>query len=412
MPYPKGLSLYTIWEEIANLLDSTKDLLSLALTCHTFKELIIPDHLYYRHLSIDIRMKSVWEFLERRPGLAKSVRSIKLSNLSTGRLPPALSGLTVKIPSHIPVSDSDIAIFKSAISNMPLLKEFSWGRFDKGSPEQLIDISHALTTSVPCLGLDVDLSDLTIVMCGQHQMKRLSVNLWTLTSLKRVVLRTQFPSPDAIQMILSCPNIEDLYFHATSSTMHIFPFHLMQQANWTKLRRLDLQLISPLNEQESDNDDTSTIITSFLNRHSNIECLSLCVSPKIALSTLPPSALPKLRSLSSDIDVVTSLFSQSAISRLVHLTCTIAQVDANALPQMDQLESLQLSGGNGNAPDLVHPFLSKSPNLKKICLALKIPSGSRTLNLNNTRPAIAETLAVDFLGKVRCTYVDILREKG
>ncbi|GJJ16145.1 hypothetical protein Clacol_010425 [Clathrus columnatus] len=105
MPYPEGLSLYTIWEEIAHFLDSTKDLLSLALTYRTFKELIVPDYLHYRRLSIDIRMASVWN-------------------------------------------------------------EFP--------PEQLNDISHALTTSASCLeGLDVGF-DPTTMTRDQEKMKTLS----------------------------------------------------------------------------------------------------------------------------------------------------------------------------------------------------------------------------------------------
>ncbi|GJJ16173.1 hypothetical protein Clacol_010453 [Clathrus columnatus] len=348
MPYPDGLSLHTIWDDIVYLLDSTKDLLSLALTCHTFKELIIPDHLHYRHLSIDIRMTSVWETLARRPRLAKGVRSIELSNRGTPRrLPaPVLSNIAKPVPCHV---------------HVPC-------KFSEVSPEQLIDISHALTTSVPCLeGLFVNLSDLTAVMHDQHQMKRLSI--WTLTSLKKVVLRSQFPSPAAIQMILSCPNIEDLDSHVTSH-LNTFPFYMMQQANWTKLRRLRLQSLSLSNKEER-YPDIPDIITSFFVRHSNIECLSFYVSSKIGLSTLPASSLPKLRSLSSHLDVVTSLLSKNVISRLVHLTCSMGQIDPNGiLPQMDKLESLCLLG-DGNGPELVHPFLSKAPNLKKISLAIR-----------------------------------------
>ncbi|GJJ16156.1 hypothetical protein Clacol_010436 [Clathrus columnatus] len=369
MPYPEGLPLYTIWEEIVYFLDSTRDLFSLALTCHAFKELIIPDHLHYRNLCIDIRMTNVWEFLKSQPRLAKSVRSIKLSNRAKERLPPTLSGLTEKIRYHVPISHKDIALFKSAISHMPLLRECSWGQFGVISSAQLVDISDALTTSAPCLeGLYVNLFDLTSTMRHQHQIKRLSI--WTLTSLKRVVLRSQFPSPDAIQMILSCPNIEDLYSQATSR-LNTFPFYMMQQANWTKLRRLEFQPLFLSNVEEISM-DISAIITSFFVRHSNIECLHFDVSSEIALSTLPPSSLPKLRSLSShlELDVMTSLLSKSNMSGLVHLTCTVTQIDPNTLPHMDKLESLCLFG-NGDGPDLIDPFLSKAPNLKKISLAIR-----------------------------------------
>ncbi|GJJ16187.1 hypothetical protein Clacol_010467 [Clathrus columnatus] len=199
-------------------------------------------------------------------------------------------------------------------------------------------------------------------MGDQHQMKRLSI--WSLTSLKRVILRRRSPSPDAIQMILSCPNIEDLYSEATLH-LYAFPFYMMQQANWTKLRRLWLPSLFLSNEEERAV-DISAIITSFFIRHSNIECLNFYISSEIALTTLPPSSLPKLRSLSSHLDVVTSLLSRSIISRLVHLTCPVGQIDTNTLPQIDKLESLRLL--DGNVPDMIHLFLSKAPNLKKISL--------------------------------------------
>ncbi|GJJ16149.1 hypothetical protein Clacol_010429 [Clathrus columnatus] len=368
MPYPEGLSLDTIWDEIAHFLDSTKDLLSLASTCHTFKELIIPDHLHYRHLSVNICKPSVWEFLERRPRLGKSVRSIELSNkIREDFLPPALSVLTKRTPANI--SDKDIAAFKSAVSCIPLLKNLYWDCMGSGSPEQLIDISHTLTTSAPCLeGLDINLSDLTIMMPDQQQMKRLSI--WSLTSLKRVILRTSYPSPDGIRMILSCPNIEDLYSEATSS-MDTFPFYLMQQANWKNLRRLEFQELSLQNEEERDI-DISAIVTSFFVQHPNIECLRFYASSDTPVPTLPPSSLPKLRSFSSDLSVVTSLLSRTIMSRLVHLTCTVTEVDPSILPQMDKLESLRLFGNaNGNGPELIDPFLSKAPSLKKISVDIR-----------------------------------------
>ncbi|GJJ16150.1 hypothetical protein Clacol_010430 [Clathrus columnatus] len=313
-------------------------------------------------------MASVLEFLERRPRLAKSVRSIKLSNSNRNktRLPPGLSGLIETIPHYGPMNDTDIAVFKSAVSRMPLLKEFSWDCIGSGSPEQYINISHALTTPAPCLeGLYINIFDLKNILRDKQQMKRLSI--WSLTSLKRVVLRFPSPSPDGIQMILSCPNIEDLSSEATSQ-LKTFPFYMLQQANWTKLRRLEFQKLSLTNGAERDT-DVSSIVTSFFVRHSNIECLSFYVSPKIALSTLPPSSLPKLRSLSSHLDAMMSLLSKNVISRLVHLTCTVGEIDSNTLPQMDKLESLRLFG-NANRPDLIRSFLSKAPNLKKISVAL------------------------------------------
>ncbi|GJJ09081.1 hypothetical protein Clacol_003303 [Clathrus columnatus] len=146
----------------------------------------------------------------------------------------------------------------------------------------------------------------------------------------------------------------------------------MQQANWTKLRRLKFQELSLRNGEDRDT-DISAIVTSFLVRHPKIECLHFYVSSEIALSTLPPSFLPKLRSLFSDLNLVTSPLFKTVISRLVHLTFEVgAQIDSNTLPQMDKLESLCLVGCNG--PDMIDPFLSKASSLKKIFVNIGEPS--------------------------------------
>ncbi|GJJ16148.1 hypothetical protein Clacol_010428 [Clathrus columnatus] len=368
MRYSEGLSSH-----MAHFLDTI--VLSLALICHThtFEEpTIIPDRLHFQILFADIRMRKVWKFLASQPQLAKSVRSIKLSSRSIIKaedLPPVLSGLAETAPQHVPVSNRDIAFLKSAVLHMSLLKEISWSYLSRISPQQLIDISHALTTSAHCLeGLSINLFHLKTIIRDQQQMKRLSI--WSLTSLKRVALRSQSPSPDAIRMILSCPDIEDLYSCATSHS-NTFPFYMMQQANWTKLRRLWLQPLFLSNGEERGM-DIPAIITSFFVRHPNIECLYFGVSSDTPVPTLPPSSLPKLRSLStSSLTMVTFLLSKSVISRLVHLTCTVAYFDNNTLPQMDKLESLCLFANGLNGPDLIHLFLSRAPNLKKISLSIR-----------------------------------------
>ncbi|GJJ12784.1 hypothetical protein Clacol_007029 [Clathrus columnatus] len=207
MSYPKSLPLHTIWDDIAFLLESTKDLLSLALTCHTFKDLVIPDHLKYRHISCDIRSPN-WKLLENRPRLARGIRSIELaedSAMEDVRL-PRTPDLSYEYKRHTKVTNDKMTLFTNSISHMTLLREFTWTQYPE-SIQQVINISEVLTSSASRLeGLSIR-AYLSPLRSNHLRFEQLSV--WTLTNLKRVII--QYPNQAAIQMVLSCPDIEDLY---------------------------------------------------------------------------------------------------------------------------------------------------------------------------------------------------------
>ncbi|GJJ12788.1 hypothetical protein Clacol_007033 [Clathrus columnatus] len=349
MTYPKGLSIHTIWDEIAYLLDLSKDLLSLALTCRTFKDLIIPDHIEYRHIRCHIRREDVWKHLESRPRLTRGVRFLHLHNgYSTVRLPEILE------PRHkvsetkqnglywdTKITKENFDMFRSSLSHMTLLKEFGWNQ-GYICAEEIIDIIPVLTNTTHCL------EALSMRWTNEHYGKRRrfeTLPIWGLSGLKRVILQHSCTA-SMDQMILNfCPDIEDLCLVAASPDSIN---NIMRHANWGRLRRLSIWETFFFNVQPI----SSTVITSFFDRHTNLESL---VIPDMAkgMPTLPSSCLPKLRSIRVH----------------VHLDSPLGDDDADNLPQLDKLETFTFQiheTAAGPCPSI----LLNAPNLKKIHLVL------------------------------------------
>ncbi|GJJ12781.1 hypothetical protein Clacol_007026 [Clathrus columnatus] len=155
MSYPKGLPLHTIWDDIAFFLESTKDLLSLALTCHTFKDLVIPDHIRYRHIYCDIRSPD-WILLESRPRLARGIRSVELAEDDTIEDDVGTSDPFSDEYFHTPVTIESLTLFTNSISHMAFLKEFTWTQLPE-SIQQVVNISDVLMSSAARLeGLSIE----------------------------------------------------------------------------------------------------------------------------------------------------------------------------------------------------------------------------------------------------------------
>ncbi|GJJ12798.1 hypothetical protein Clacol_007043 [Clathrus columnatus] len=223
MPYPNGLPLDTIWDEIAYELDSPKDLLSLALTSRIFKDQIIPGHLEYRHIYCDLRRENVWTFLANHPRLARGIRSVELideiwdESHGNIRLPQILGD----IPFHLDwlddydvlATDENMTMFRISLSHMTFLKKFIWQQ-QSPSIQRIIDVFHVLTHRTPCLE---------------------AFSIWSLTGLTKLVVHK--PSIAVIRMLDLCPDIEDLSLQGLPSDSIVY---LMQYVNLQKLRRLSL----------------------------------------------------------------------------------------------------------------------------------------------------------------------------
>ncbi|GJJ12794.1 hypothetical protein Clacol_007039 [Clathrus columnatus] len=362
MPYPNGLQVHTLWDEIASHIDSTNDLLSLALTCYIFKELIIPDHLEFRHIRCDFRRKDVWESLSSRPRPTRGIRILDLiyEPEESVRLPRSLGRDKPDRALHINVSvtGENIKLFKDALSCMTYLTVFSWRQYKASFPE-IIDISRVLTNTTHCLeALCIDFYWMSALDADRTQFENLSV--WYLYGLKKVIIR--HPGLAAVRMIVHlCPDIEDLYLMYLSTTSLLY---VMQYGNWKKLRRLNLSLnFTPASTFVPEEPDI-TMIIGFFSRHDNIESLNL------DLINIPMlNSLPKLRSIGSEDLVLTSCLSSDTISGLVHWQAPIDDINFETLPMMDRLETFSLSTYEPCESFFVS-FIEKAPNLKKMYLEI------------------------------------------
>lgn len=63
---------------IFEVVDSPKTLLSLALTCKTLRDIIIPDYLYYFRIHTTIADDSLWNDFLQKPHLFRNVRELEL----------------------------------------------------------------------------------------------------------------------------------------------------------------------------------------------------------------------------------------------------------------------------------------------------------------------------------------------
>ncbi|GJJ12814.1 hypothetical protein Clacol_007059 [Clathrus columnatus] len=377
MPYPEGLPLHTIWDEIAYLIGSTKDLLSLALTCRIFKKLIIPDHLEYRHIRYDLCRTDVWMSLCDRPRLAKGIRSVKLVCMAGPfvRLPRALSGApggrhrAGRITCQL--TDKELAMIRSSLSKMLSLKSFVWTP-SYILPQVVFDILKTLTSEIQFLEeLSINFMRL---MSSREDTLLDNPSIWSLTNLTKVNMN--YPVAAAVRMLIYCPNIEYLHLFQPFQASVLY---MMQYSHWKKLRRLNLglagaQIIPPSRPEE---EDTPAIISSFFDRHPDLE--SLHFTPfNIPIPKLSSTHLARLRSAGGlycapDPFMLTSSFlSNDIISRLVHWRIQIANVNIDSLPQMDKLESFYLPLEDSRLPDSFFTFLLKAPNLKKIYLEIDI----------------------------------------
>lgn len=127
------------------------ELLSLALSCSTWKNIIIPYHLEYREISLSVDHHSVWRHLAERPSLAANVRKLVITEPDSYY--PTLSFMPVncfrwQVPTTLvapllggtlsPAQQRDYPL--RAFRNMRLLNTLEFeniSRWSQGSPDTL-----------------------------------------------------------------------------------------------------------------------------------------------------------------------------------------------------------------------------------------------------------------------------------
>ncbi|KDQ55060.1 hypothetical protein JAAARDRAFT_48869 [Jaapia argillacea MUCL 33604] len=122
-------------DHVVGYVERSSDLLALALTCCRLKEIIIPDHLKHREMTIVLDDLDELEQLILRPRLARNVRAIVIYHPEKGW------GKEEKV-----VAESRVAL---ALSLMPNLIQFRWDLDSDPATKGLI--WEMLRTSCHCL---------------------------------------------------------------------------------------------------------------------------------------------------------------------------------------------------------------------------------------------------------------------
>lgn len=143
---------FDVLEHVIETLDRRQDLLSLALSCSAWKDIIIPRHLEYREISLSVDHHWIWKHLAERPSLAANVRRLAISDSEwyhPGLSLPVISCFRWQIPKTLVRSwsgDTPISRMQQpdypllALRNMRLLKTLEFdniSRWSVGSPDIL-----------------------------------------------------------------------------------------------------------------------------------------------------------------------------------------------------------------------------------------------------------------------------------
>ncbi|THU97149.1 hypothetical protein K435DRAFT_838748 [Dendrothele bispora CBS 962.96] len=349
-----------ILDYIVSHVDSKHDLLNLALTCQRMHSVVIPRHFDYRVVRAKVSSISVWNHLIVNRSLAKNVRQLEILDERA----PATKEI---VPAGIIASDTDLEstddeltmhvkqerYVLQALGRMTTLVYFKWSC--NHSPLSIEDMWPAL---LRCQTLkEVEINDNLVFAPfgsaqGQEEPSEESnsdeerveaaivlpeLTKITLSSTKHSYGAARHPSLSRVKgMLNSCPNLECLAISYTAprsrnAVSNGFPSYLPADdiflfGRWTNLRFLALTNLRVSASTNSNRNVGTDAVTTFLLAHANVEVLVLDIanlSGSVGESndeplTFLPNTLPRLREITANREIVSSLLAcplESDISR-------------------------------------------------------------------------------------------------
>ncbi|KIY44964.1 hypothetical protein FISHEDRAFT_61471 [Fistulina hepatica ATCC 64428] len=295
--------------EILSDIEFHAHLLALALTCHAFKNLVIPRHIQYRVITTRNWVSPIWSHLARRRDLARNIRQVHMFDKSD-------TTFAVHIPTILLDSDLDrckevahpsrlFANVAKALANMERLEVFTWSSWDELTPTVCPTQENAIFHSLCAIR-----SLKHIALMGnfglhakelKYDPKSEAFPLWNVRNLESLCLRgptwiNPHMSTHVRTFINRSPALEYLEVPMEFSRLHECHLPLLKRAK-VKLESGGTSLL-----------DHGRI--SFLDRHPQIEELywfPLGYHPKVK-----PDMLPNLRRLQTNIQVIGALDHGSA----------------------------------------------------------------------------------------------------
>ncbi|KIJ64613.1 hypothetical protein HYDPIDRAFT_90053 [Hydnomerulius pinastri MD-312] len=312
-----------ILDAIAFHVDSKRDLLALALSCHRMHGVIFPRHYDYRVICAKVSSVRVWNHLIVNRSLARNVRAIEIIDERSSK-PLAVPSDIMTTDTDLESSDDELTMHSkqerhvvSALTKMTALRSFNWSC--NHSP---LSIDSIWATLLKCQSIsEVIISDnLIFGPYTPDPIKPVTPKSVPLPDLKTVSLQstkhvfgsTKTPELARISgMLTGCPNLESLdieYEHRRGQGQQLpaaDDFFLCSR--WPGLRSLSLTNLrcSSAHSLES--------ASVFLGAHANLEVLHLDLPVDRSATGgglqlhLLPNSLPKLRELRCGRAIATAI---------------------------------------------------------------------------------------------------------
>ncbi|KIJ27667.1 hypothetical protein M422DRAFT_784804 [Sphaerobolus stellatus SS14] len=304
-----------ILDEILDHMDHGA-LLALAGTCHRLHEHIVPNHLNFRLIRCSIQRINLWKALQEVLQLQASrireleivIREDRSKGPTTSPVIPFSMIRRIQIVDSFEIyptkdrEETSFAALISAIRNMRSLESFKFnGGTTDGEMASIEELFMAFKTS-----------------CRRLKNIQLRWNQWNpqfgmwveipkylghLNNITSLYFHFYSPLPPNSQLkkflLTGCPSLQELYFDTLHhlDLVHPYPW-ILQESNWSCLRRLTLGSYVALWDIYTPNDQKIAIIASFLTKHPLLESLWLLGKGVLhSRGCFPPQAVARLRNL-------------------------------------------------------------------------------------------------------------------
>lgn len=363
---------------IIELIDDPRDLLSLALTNHALRSLVVPRHLNYRRISCAVSLDHVWKHLLDAPGACFRIRYLDIK-LGSRTVFPKMCKIDYQETSHVHARFYDF--FLQSLSKMVNLKVFKYdtrGLNDK--------TTRAISEAIEKAGCELeeievraqwgktrsnDLIDVSPRFSRIHQFSLFHDHL---PSLQKYTIQgyNNLNNSAFTKMLSNAPNL-------THMNISFLSMSELLSGHWPNLQHLVSRCSSGANIETCN-------LRGFFLRHQKLVTLSTGGILLSGWATESDDFLPNLRSLGiTTRDTITS----NIAVRLTHMYMT-PQVHWYLKRHGTVLYSLEscvyLNPDSGNSMRALVPLI---PNVQKLCVCYT-EARLHSLPTNNGNQTIIE----------------------
>ncbi|KDQ51150.1 hypothetical protein JAAARDRAFT_62730 [Jaapia argillacea MUCL 33604] len=306
-----------IFDAILHEIDQPSDVLSLALTCHSLSQFLIPNVLEFRSLSAPIWHATLWDHLARHPEHSRHLRVLRISE-DDFRVPRSLA---VPSPSRgCDLGDDSVAfrhIFQS-LRWMRCLRTLQWDLSQSVPPPPEKELTPVSEGRVCGLLTDLQIIDLHVgpYHCTGWMAESKLFQFENITKFRFVTKSLTIPHNSPLEdFLLQSRHLEtlELSFLTNHATFMGRSFdNFLSCARWPNLKDLSLTGATC----------STTILSTFFRRHPSIHSLRVleCYSTPLPWAEIEPGMFPCLRVFEGGGDAICALAAAKApLEQLVNL---------------------------------------------------------------------------------------------